>query len=132
VLATLAHMVEAEWVWSERRWHGRSWTQREAEEFAPDRFPGLQTVRDRWRSVEDSVRRYLAALRDDQLTQVLNYVDRKGEPWSYPLWQARFHLINHQTYHRGQVTTLLRQIGVTPERASRLSGRPRSRFYGLT
>jgi uncharacterized damage-inducible protein DinB len=66
------------------------------------------------------VRRYLAALRDDQLTQALNYVDRKGEPWSYPLWQALFHLINHQTYHRGQLTTLLRQIGVTPEQVDYL------------
>jgi uncharacterized damage-inducible protein DinB len=119
VQATLAHMVEAEWVWSER-WYGRSPTQRDAEEFAPDTFPGLQTVRDRWHSVEDSVRRYLAALKDDQLTQALNYANRKGERWSYPLWQALFHLINHQTYHRGQVTTLLRQIGVTPEQVDYL------------
>jgi uncharacterized damage-inducible protein DinB len=26
------------------------------------------------------------------------------------------HLLNHQTYHRGQVTTLLRQLGVPPAR----------------
>ena len=34
-----------------------------------------------------------------------------GVEWTYPLWQAMFHLVNHGTYHRGQVTTLLRQLG---------------------
>jgi uncharacterized damage-inducible protein DinB len=34
-----------------------------------------------------------------------------GTPWTYPLWQMLQHLVNHSTYHRGQVTTLLRQLG---------------------
>ena len=29
-------------------------------------------------------------------------------------WQALQHLANHGTYHRGQVATLLRQLGVKP------------------
>ena len=61
VQATLAHMVEAEWVWSER-WYGRSPTNHEAEEFVPGRFPTLNSVQERWCSVEQSVRRYLDAL----------------------------------------------------------------------
>ena len=28
-----------------------------------------------------------------------------------PLWQLVQHLVNHSTYHRGQVTTLLRILG---------------------
>jgi uncharacterized damage-inducible protein DinB len=44
VQATLAHMVEAEWVWSER-WYGRSPTNHEAEEFVPERFPTLNSVK---------------------------------------------------------------------------------------
>src|SRR5215475_13864133 len=31
-----------------------------------------------------------------------------------PLWQSMQHLVNHGTYHRGQVTTLLRQNGAEP------------------
>ncbi|MBZ5656160.1 MAG: hypothetical protein LAO56_12885 [Acidobacteriia bacterium] len=34
--------------------------------------------------------------------------------WSYPIWLALPHVINHQTYHRGQITTLLRQLGIKP------------------
>ena len=31
-----------------------------------------------------------------------------------PLWQAIMHLSNHDSYHRGQLTTLIRQVGGTP------------------
>jgi len=33
---------------------------------------------------------------------------------SFPLWFAVQHFFNHQTHHRGQVTTLLMQAGVDP------------------
>jgi uncharacterized damage-inducible protein DinB len=31
-----------------------------------------------------------------------------------PFWQMLQHLVNHGSYHRGQVTTMLRQIGASP------------------
>ena len=34
-----------------------------------------------------------------------------GTPYAEPLVQLLQHLVNHGTYHRGQVTTLLRQAG---------------------
>lgn len=108
---TLAHLVMAEWVWLER-WRGESPTSKEAREFAADTFPTLTTVRDRWREVEAGVRQYLATLSEEALARPLTYVNVRGETWTYPLGQTLFHLVNHQTYHRGQVTTLLRQLGV--------------------
>lgn len=42
------------------------------------------------------------------------YVNTKGERWEYPLGRLMQHVVNHSTYHRGQVTTLLRQLGVKP------------------
>ena len=35
----------------------------------------------------------------------------QGRPISQPLWQCLQHVANHSTYHRGQVTTMLRQLG---------------------
>ena len=110
---TLAHLVGAEWVWLER-WRGRSPTMLAAEEFAAKKFPTLVTVQDRWRAVERDVREYLAGLTEEALTRPLTYINLKGETWTYPLWQTLFHVVNHQTYHRGQVTTLLRQLGAQP------------------
>ena len=34
--------------------------------------------------------------------------------YSNPLWQSMQHLVNHGTYHRGQVTTMLRQLDAKP------------------
>ena len=30
------------------------------------------------------------------------------------MWQMLQHLVHHGTYHRGQITTMLRQLDVTP------------------
>jgi len=38
----------------------------------------------------------------------------KGETWTYLLWLAVFHVLNHQSYHRGQVTMQLRLLGFEP------------------
>lgn len=103
---TLVHLLFAEWLWLER-WRGRSpLTALPAEE-----FPTLATIEARWREVERDLREYLQELSQEALGRPFPYVNLKGETWTYPLWQTLFHLANHQTYHRGQVTTLLRQLG---------------------
>ena len=33
------------------------------------------------------------------------------------LWHMLQHVVNHATYHRGQVTTLLRQLGAAPPKS---------------
>ncbi len=107
---TLAHLLVAEWGWHER-FRGRS------PRSLPSWLDELQTVaaiRNRWQAVEQDLRDYLTGLRSDALIQPLSYVNLKGERWTYPLWQTLLHLVNHQTYHRGQVTTLLRQLGAAP------------------
>jgi uncharacterized damage-inducible protein DinB len=108
---TLAHLQWAEWVWLER-WRGHSPTALEGEEFAAEKFPTLSAIQGRWRTVERGVREYLMDLSEEGLTRPFTYLNLKGKTWTYPLWQTLFHVANHQTYHRGQVTTLLRQIGV--------------------
>ena len=110
---TLAHLLAAEWVWSER-WHGRSPTAQDAREFAPEKFPALDALRARWGEVERSVRDFLAGTGEEALARPLTYTNIKGQTWTYPLWQTLMHVVNHQTYHRGQVTTLLVQLGVEP------------------
>jgi uncharacterized damage-inducible protein DinB len=110
---TLVHLLGAEWIWLER-WRGASPTTRAAVEFASERFVNLSAIEERWHVVESHMREYLEGLTEDKLTQPLTYANLNGETWTYALWRTLFHLINHQTYHRGQVTTMLRQIGVQP------------------
>ena len=49
---------------------------------------------------------------EDMLSASLPYKNMKGQSFLQPLSDIIIHLTNHGTYHRGQVTTILRQLGV--------------------
>ena len=46
--------------------------------------------------------------------RTMRYANTKGVRREHPMWKALTHFFNHQTHHRGQVTTLLAQAGVDP------------------
>ena len=106
---TLAHMYGAEWIWLER-WRGTSPRQLP---FALD-FPDVETIRSRWQDVEREQKEFLDSLDPGRLAEVISYVNLKGETFAYPLGRMLHHVVNHATYHRGQITTLVRQLGGTP------------------
>jgi uncharacterized damage-inducible protein DinB len=62
---------------------------------------------------DDEIDAFVAALTQDKLTGNLRYL-RRGVVNEFPLWHAVAQLFNHQTHHRGQVTTLLMQAGLDP------------------
>jgi uncharacterized damage-inducible protein DinB len=106
---TLAHLLGAEFVWL-GRWQGRPPQDLPA---ATD-FPTLSALQEAWRPVEQGVRDYLSDLSEDQFAGRFSFTNVKGETWTYPVWRSLLHVSNHQTYHRGQVTMFLRQLGVSP------------------
>jgi uncharacterized damage-inducible protein DinB len=105
---TLVHTCWAEWVWLERLL-GRS----PREVFDPATFPGVEALRARWHPVEAG---YAAFLADPTLEpgRPVTYINRKGEEWTYPIDQIIVHVVNHASFHRGQVVTMLRQLGRVP------------------
>jgi uncharacterized damage-inducible protein DinB len=46
------------------------------------------------------------------LADVFTYQNLKGEQFTQPIFQMLIHVFNHGTYHRGQMVTMLRQLGV--------------------
>ena len=56
----------------------------------------------------------MADLDDTRLTNPITYRSSAGERHCHPLWWALLHFFNHQTHHRGQVTTLLTQLAQDP------------------
>jgi uncharacterized damage-inducible protein DinB len=106
---TLAHLLAAEWLWLER-WRGHS----PRTLLSPEEFPTVAVLCARWQTVEREMRVFLAGLNDAALDDVLSYVNTRGQTWTYPLSRMLLHLLEHQNYHRGQVTALLRQLNVQP------------------
>lgn len=103
---TLAHIYGAEWVWLER-WHGRMPTG------LPSgvEFPDFETTRRRLADMDRNLVDYVASLTPGDLQRVHEIKTTAGVPYAQPLWQMLQHVANHGTYHRGQVTTMLRQLG---------------------
>lgn len=104
---TLAHIYGAEWVWLER-WHGRSPT---ALPPGSD-FADVAGLRAKWAELEAAQKKYVAAVTPADLDRAIEYRNFKGQPFAYPLRAMLQHVVNHGSYHRGQVTTMLRQLGV--------------------
>ena len=109
VFATLVHTMSADWVWLER-WHGRS----------PTAFPDLSAIRTlaelrpRWSQIEEGQRAFIDGLTPVAITGRIAYRSIKGDPFNDPLGMTIQHAANHATHHRGQVSTMLRQMGATP------------------
>lgn len=103
---TLVHIYSAEWVWY-MRWQGSSPTS----PLAAEDYPDLPSVTAAWRDLETRIRAFVDGLDDAGILRELDYRQMSGQAFRSPIWQMVQHVVNHGTYHRGQITTMLRQLG---------------------
>jgi uncharacterized damage-inducible protein DinB len=115
---TLAHILGAEWIWL-RRWKGES----PGKLIVAAEFPTAASLRERFQAVDKERAVFLASVSEERLQQPFDYKDLAGNSLRLPFVQSMQHVVNHGTYHRGQITTMLRQLGATP------IGTDMSRFY---
>jgi uncharacterized damage-inducible protein DinB len=104
---TVVHTYGAEWIWYER-WAGHSPTA------LPDvtMFPDVATLRTAWKTLERNVRLLVDALASaNELDRVFRYRMMDGHETESAFSHMLQHVVNHATFHRGQVTTMLRQLG---------------------
>jgi uncharacterized damage-inducible protein DinB len=109
ILGTFAHIVAAEWVWL-RRWLG------ENPAAFPDWLaaPSFGPLREKLAEVEAERAAFLDALGDHDLERPLDYRTLAGTPFCNRLADLLVHVVNHSSYHRGQLTTMFRQVGASP------------------
>ena len=77
-------------------------------ELHPD-WVDLKLTRD---ALDTAIEQWLASMSPEFVSSTMRYANTKGVQRAHPAWQALSHFFNHQTHHRGQVTTLLTQVGV--------------------
>lgn len=106
---TVVHVLSSEWLWAER-FKGVSPQRR----LDPRDFPDTAALRPFWDDVEADHDAYLARLGDADLARPFAYINPEGERWEYTTWQCLLQCLTHSGYHRGQVVTLLRQLGALP------------------
>jgi len=106
---TVAHIVWAEQLWL-TRWQGAP----------PPQSPqgkdltSLAEARARWDEVDAKRATFLRDLTDAKLQDTVTIQPTTGGAYVHTLQQTFQHAVDHSSYHRGQIVTMLRQLGVKP------------------
>jgi uncharacterized damage-inducible protein DinB len=108
---TLNHLLVADRVWL-GRFVGPPWVPASLGQELHADFDELRAAR---HAADDSIDAWATTLSEEDLAGTLHYrsiVD--PDPRECPMVLAVAHFFNHQTHHRGQLTTLLSQRGIDP------------------
>jgi uncharacterized damage-inducible protein DinB len=81
-----------------------------SEPLPPVNSDDRKTIRECWDTVEQSMRAYLAELRDDMLFD--KPIKEPEEDKNLVVWQVLLHVVNHGTDHRAQLLRVLHDLGV--------------------
>lgn len=106
VYKTVLHLLDAESIWWQRL-KLQEKIERPSDHFSgelPDLCHLLQQQDKQW--VE-----WVSAANENALLHEFIYYNSRKERFKQPVYQMLLHLFNHGTYHRGQLVTLLRQLG---------------------
>src|ERR1700741_3447986 len=106
---TLLHIYGVEHLWFER-FQGRSPSVIANDSEAAD----ITRLKENWKAFEPKLLNFVRGLTQEDLDRVMEYKTIRSGVFRNPWWQSMQHLANHGTYHRGQVTTMLRQLGAQP------------------
>lgn len=100
---TLAHLYGADVIWTARL------CSQPAIAFSdlPD-LPGLDMLEVQWAALQTGRRAFVAGLNAEQ---TVAYANLKGELQLSTVGEMVRHIVNHGAYHRGQIVTMLRQLG---------------------
>jgi uncharacterized damage-inducible protein DinB len=118
---TLTHLVLADKMWLAR--FAVQGTQYKAlppkllavpdgSDYTSDLHPDWADLKHTRDAIDAAIEQWLADMSPEVLASTMRYANTKGVLRAHPTWQALTHFFNHQTHHRGQVTTLLSQAGV--------------------
>lgn len=120
IAATLEHVLAADMHWMKRfaaAFPGLASLDRVRAMPPPElvrgiTFPDFARLRAGREAMDATIVDFTREATDDLHAQPLRYVDSAREPHAKPSGLVLRHVFNHQTHHRGQVTTLFSQLGV--------------------
>ena len=120
ILGTLNHLVVADTIWLKRfANHPAQYTELEPIVGLPTpdtldqvMFPDLPGLQEHRKLLDNIIMNWAEAITEADLDYVLHYVNTKGIQGDKKFFSLIMHFFNHQTHHRGQLSTLLYQAGI--------------------
>jgi uncharacterized damage-inducible protein DinB len=80
---------------------------------ADEQYADFPLLRQERRRIDAMIIDWVSEIVDADLDRAVPYATSKGVPRSFPLGVVVHHLFNHQSHHRGQVTAMLAQAGIS-------------------
>ncbi|MDK1312137.1 DinB family protein [Pseudoalteromonas ardens] len=119
IFGTLNHLVVADIIWLKRFASNRAGystlqpvlEQPDPTSLAQCLFQDLSRLTTHRRWLDKQILSFMDKLQESDLDTTLTYRNTKDVSFSKPLSSLLMHFFNHQTHHRGQVTTLFSQLG---------------------
>lgn len=103
---TAVHIASAEKIWID------FWTGAPDPVYLSVHFTGTKKeLIDIWKAASIGLERYIKSHREEDLMQLVSFIYPNGNIGQIPYYQTFAHIVNHSSYHRGQLVTLLRQAG---------------------
>jgi uncharacterized damage-inducible protein DinB len=109
VRATVVHLAGATDAWA-LRFSGRGATRLPP----PDELPRFADAEALLLKAEDSLDALLPSFTPALLAAPFRWRNLRDEERAAPLWAVVRHVVNHATYHRGQISSMVRRLGGTP------------------
>jgi uncharacterized damage-inducible protein DinB len=106
---TLCHIVWAEQLWLSR-WTGK---QKPAVHQGKD-LATLDAAVGRWEEIERERSAFLDGFTEPRLEETVVVRPSTGGEFRHTFREMFGHAVDHSSYHRGQLVTMLRQVGVAP------------------
>ena len=114
---TVLHVISAENAWVER-FHKKENVVRFEDEFQGTREEHIAL----WKNSSEQFKNFVTSFDETKLNDEFSFKRFNGAPSSAKYYQAFAHAINHATYHRGQIVTMLRQVGFAGLQSTDLIG----------
>ncbi len=80
---------------------------------SPAHAQNFASLRKERENIDNRLLTWVTSLEASWLAEVLTYTSKTdGKARTVPKWAPVVQMFNHQTHHRGQITTLLAQMGL--------------------
>ena len=107
IYKTVVHLMDVESIWWQRL------KLQEHVEWPGIRFDGnFEELSQQLLLLSKQWSEWIQITSEVNLTHVFAYHNSKKEHFKQPVYEMLLHVFNHQTFHRGQLVTMLRQNGI--------------------
>lgn len=102
-ISLINHTLNAQQIWNSRILNEKTF-----EVWQMNPFENLNAINHQ--NFQDSIK----IVNDFDLDKVIEYKNSRGTKFENTVFEMLFQAINHSTYHRGQINSQLKQVGIEP------------------